>query len=362
MTTMATMGNDGLTGAERKEARRRKTTRRRILTTFVVAILTFVFFAPMINLFSSSLKDPDQAVATGAPIWPARPKSITVGTETYTIYKVPLDDGTVKELALIKSGRQESTMADPADLTKTLVWKGSWRTLENVWEFSFAIGNYGDVWKLINFPQLLFNTIVIAIIGTIGTVLSCTLVAYGFARFRFPGRDRLFQVMVATIFIPGTVTLIPTYILFLNLGWVGTWLPLLVPTFVANAFDVFLMRQYFLTIPREHDEAAQIEGATPMEILRNVIIPQSWPVIVAVTIFHFVYSWNDYFGPLIYLATKPELQPLGVGLNRFSGIYYTRAGYVEAATMLTLIIPVILFIAFQRYFVRGVVVTTGIDK
>ena len=99
-----------------------------------------------------------------------------------------------------------------------------------------------------------------------------------------------------------------------------------------------------------------------MEILRNVIIPQSWPVIVAVTIFHFVYSWNDYFGPLIYLATKPELQPLGVGLNRFSGIYYTRAGYVEAATILTLIIPVILFIAFQRYFVRGVVVTTGIDK
>jgi multiple sugar transport system permease protein len=116
-----------------------------------------------------------------------------------------------------------------------------------------------------------------------------------------------------------------------------------------------------MTIPREHDEAAQIEGAGPWQILRDVIIPQSWPVIIAVTVFHFVYSWNDYFGPLIYLSTKPELQTLGIGLSRFSDQYNARVGFPEAATIMTLAIPVVLFILFQRYFVRGVVVT-GVDK
>ena len=121
--------------------------------------------------------------------------------------------------------------------------------------------NYAKVWDLIDFPRLLFNTIALAIIGTIGTVLSCTLVAYGFARFRFPGRGLLFTLLLATIFLPAAVTLIPTYTLFVKLGWVGTWLPLLVPAFFANAYDVFLIRQYLLTIPRDLDEAAAIDGA-----------------------------------------------------------------------------------------------------
>ena len=348
--------------ADLREARRRSSARRRILTTFAVAILTLVFFIPMFNLAAISLKDPGQVVATGSPLWPARPKQVSIDGVDHPIVKVPQPDGTLKELVLVKQGRSESVLADPLDTTKQITWQGSWRTLENVWEVSVTTGNYGDVWRLINFPQLLFNTVAIAVIGTIGTVVSCVLVAYGFARLRFPGRGKLFQVMIATIFIPGTVTLIPTYMLFYNLGWVGTWLPLLVPTFVANAFDVFLLRQYFMTIPREHDEAAAIEGAGPWQILRGIVIPQAWPVIIAVTIFHFVYSWNDYFGPLIYLASKPELQTLGIGLSRFSGQYANRVGYTEAATMMTLAIPVILFIIFQRYFVRGVVVSTGIDK
>ena len=120
---------------------------------------------------------------------------------------------------------------------------------------------------LIDFPRLLFNTIAIALIGMIGTLVSCTLVAYGFARFRFPGRTLLFTLLIATIFLPAAVTLIPTYTIFAKLGWVGTWLPLLVPTFFANAFDVFLIRQYMLTIPREMDEAAAIDGAGPLRTL-----------------------------------------------------------------------------------------------
>ena len=130
----------------------------------------------------------------------------------------------------------------------------------------------------------------------------------------------------------------------MKLGWVGTWLPLLVPTFFANAFDVFLMRQYFMTIPTEMDEAAAIDGAGPFRTLSSVILPQAWPVVIAVAIFHLVYSWNDFFGPLIYLSTKPELQTLAVGLQRFNGIHYRDPGLIQAGTLMTLVIPVVVFL------------------
>ena len=226
---------------------------------------------------------------------------------TYDVYQVPID-GAVRELALVTKGRQESEFVDPANPGAGLItWKGSWRTLQPAFALSPKWENYAEVWELINFPLLLRNTILIAVIGVIGTVMSCTLVAYGFARFRFRGRGLLFTLLIATIFLPAAVTLIPTYTIFVKLGWVGTWLPLLVPTFFANAYDVFLLRQYFMTIPRDLDEAAAIDGAGPLRILRSVVLPQAWPVIIAVAIFHFVYTWNDFFGPLIYLTGHPEL-------------------------------------------------------
>ena len=221
--------------------------------------------------------------------------------------------------------------------------------------------NFAEVWDLIDYPRLLFNTLALAIIGTIGTVLSCTLVAYGFARFRFPGRNVLFTLLIATIFLPYAVTIIPTYTLFVELGWVGTWLPLLVPAFFANAFDVFLMRQYFMTIPTEMDEAAAIDGAGPFRTLVSVLIPQAWPVIVAVAIFHLVYSWNDFFGPLIYLSAQPDLQPLAVGLSRFNGIHYRNPELIQAGTLMTMIIPVVAFLLTSRFFTRGIVIT-GVEK
>ena len=208
-------------------------------------------------------------------------------------------------------------------MSPRLAWRwspeGQWRDLEPAWRFDPQWHNYGDVWNQIDYPRLLFNTVAIAVLGMIGTVLSSTVVAYGFARFRFPGREPLFILVIATIFLPGVVTIIPTYALFSKIGWVGTWLPLIVPTFFASAYDVFLMRQYFRTIPREMDEAAAIDGASPFRTLVSVIIPQAWPVIIAVAIFHLVYSWNDFFAPLIYLSTTPDLVTLPVGLASFQG-------------------------------------------
>ena len=133
------------------------------------------------------------------------------------------------------------------------------------------------------------------------------------------------------------------------------------PAFFANAFDVFLIRQYLLTIPRDLDEAASIDGAGAIRILRSVVLPQAWPVIVAVSIFTFVYSWNNYFEPLIYLAGHDELIPLQVGLKRFEGIYHSQTTLIQAGNMMTLLIPVFLFVIFQRAFTRGIVIT-GVEK
>jgi multiple sugar transport system permease protein len=354
-------GGTGGGGGRRRRSLNPADLRRSFTITFVLVVVLAAFLSPLLRSAVVSLKTPDQLSETDSPFLPSLPQRFEQDGKQYDVYVVPLPGGD-RTLALVKPGRQQSEFIDPANPDAgTITWEGSWRTLTRAWTLSPAFQNYADVWDLIDFPRLLFNTIAISFIGMIGVVVSCTLVAYGFARFRFPGRGLLFTILIATIFLPAAVTIIPTYTMFAKIGWVGTWLPLLVPTFFANAYDVFLIRQYMLTIPREMDEAASIDGAGPFRTLVSVILPQAWPVIVAVAIFHLVYSWNDFFNPLIYLSTKPELQPLAVGLQRFNGIHYRNPAYVQAGTLMTMVIPVILFLIFQRVFIRGVVVT-GVEK
>ncbi|MFL5672675.1 MAG: carbohydrate ABC transporter permease, partial [Chloroflexota bacterium] len=237
--------------------------RRSFLITLIAVLALAAFLSPMLRSAMYAIKSTDQISQAGTPVYPADPVTFTYEGKELPILRVPVDGG-IRELALFEPGRKQSTFIDPlAPAAAPIVWQGSWRTLENVWEFAPHWENFAKVWSLIDYPRLLFNTLMIALIGTIGTLLSCTLVAYGFARFQFPGRTVLFTLLIATIFLPAAVTIIPTYTIFAKLGWVGTWLPLLVPTFFANAFDVFLMRQYFMTIPTEMDEAAAIDGAGP---------------------------------------------------------------------------------------------------
>jgi multiple sugar transport system permease protein len=198
-------------------------------------------------------------------------------------------------------------------------------------------------------------------VSTIGAVGSAIAVAYGFSRFRFPGRGPLFLVMLATIMLSSQVTLVPTYILFTRIGWAGTWLPLIVPHFFANAFNVFLLRQYFLSIPRDLDEAATIDGAGPFRILRSVILPLSIPAITAVSLFHFFFSWNDFFLPLLYLAGEPELQTLPIAIQQYNALYVSQPSLIQASALMTMAVPVIVFFLAQRAFMRGVVVT-GVEK
>jgi multiple sugar transport system permease protein len=341
--------------------RERGDTTRSFLLTLIAVIALAAFLSPLLRSGVYSIKSTDQITQAGTPFYPADPATIEYQGEDLELFQVPLD-GETRELALLQRGRTKSTFVDPANLgAPPIEWQGSWRTLPRVWVFAPHWEQFARVWELIDYPRLLLNTVAIALIGTFGTIVSCTLVAYGFARFRFPGRGLLFTLLIATIFLPAAVTIIPTYTIFVKLGWVGTWLPLLVPAFFANAYDVFLMRQYFLTIPTEMDEAAAIDGAGPLQTLWSVLLPQAWPVVIAVAIFHLVYTWNDFFAPLIYLSTKPELQTLAIGLQRFNGVHYRDPGLIQAGTLMTLVIPVVAFLLTQRFFTRGIVIT-GVDK
>jgi multiple sugar transport system permease protein len=364
-------GRSGLFGVfrwRRRDAARRspRDRGRSFAVTFLAVVVLAAFLSPLIRSVTFSIKSPQQIAAVDSALWPESPQIFTYRDRDYPIYLVPLPDGTTKPLALVRKGLKQSSFADPSNpdvQTAPLIkWDGNWRQLQGVQVLAPHFENFSNVWNEINYPRLLLNTILIALIGMIGTVVSCTLVAYGFARFRFPGRNALFILVIATIFLPAVVTTIPTYTLFLKIGWVGTWLPLLVPAFFANAYDVFLLRQYFLTIPRDMDEAAAIDGAGPFRTLISVILPQAWPAITAVAIFHVVYSWNDFFAPLIYLSGSPDLQTVAVGLASFSGARVAQdPGLIQAATLMTLVIPVGLFLVFQRVFVRGIVIT-GVEK
>ena len=166
--------------------------------------------------------------------------------------------------------------------------------------------------------------------------------------------------LIAAIILPRFVTIVPSYAVYQHIGWVGTWLPLIVPHFFANAYNVFLLRQFFMTIPRELDEAAAIDGAGPLRTLMTIIVPQARAAIVAVALFHFFFAWNDFFEPLVYLSGQAAKYPISIGLYSFLGLYKSQPALVQAAAMIAMVIPILVFLFGQRYFVRGVDVSGAI--
>jgi multiple sugar transport system permease protein len=327
----------------------------------VAAALLSAFLMPLAYMAMTSLKDQAQVADPASPLYPASPRTFSYEGADLPIYAVPVD-GAVRELAIVEKGRESSVMVDPADpAAGTFTWQGRWRTLEPAYVFDPKVENFAIAWNQIEFPKLLRNTAIIAVISTIGAVGSAVLVAYGFSRFRFRGRGPLFIVLLSTIMLSAQVTLVPTYILFTRIGWTGSWLPLIVPHFFANAYNVFLLRQYFMTIPTDLDEAAMIDGASPIRILRSVVAPQAIPAIVAVTLFHFFFAWNEFLMSLVYVGGNPDLWPLSLGMQKFAALYVTRPPLVQASAILAIIVPVVVFFLSQRAFMRGVVFT-GVDK
>ena len=321
-------------------------------------MLASVYLMPL--GYAASLSVRGASVEADQPLWPSDPAKFAYNGQTYDIYNVPID-GTVRQLALFKPGREQSTFIDPANPEQPIDWQGRWRTLDRVWMFSPHWSNFAEAWRITNFGRLFFNTLAIALIGTIGAVSSAVIVAYGFSRFHIPGKTILFTILVGTIILPQQVTIVPTYALFSRIGWVGTWLPLLVPHFFGNAYNVFLLRQFFMSVPRDLDEAAMIDGAGPLRTLLSVIVPQAWPAIIAVCLFHFFFAWNDFLSPLVYLVGHEELWPISVGMSYFTGQYSQLPHLIQATALMALALPVGVFVLAQRVFVQGVVVT-GVDK
>ncbi len=248
-----------------------------------------------------------------------------------------------------------------------LAWMLSSALKDNVDIFRFppdlipahpAWGNFIAGFTAIPFLRYLGNSFIIAVPATVGAVLSAACAAYAFARLRFPGSRALFAITLATLMVPDVVTLVPGYLIFSWLGWVGTYLPLIVPSFLGGgAFNIFLLRQFFRSIPRELDEAARIDGANFWQIFWRIILPQSIPALSAVGVFDFVGNWNDFFGPLIYLSNQDQYT-LTVGLASFRDIYGNTQWNLLMADSLLATIPVVaIFFLFQRVFIQGIVVS-----
>jgi ABC-type glycerol-3-phosphate transport system permease component len=217
--------------------------------------------------------------------------------------------------------------------------------------------NYPDALTALPFDRYAVNTLLLAGGRIVGIVLSCSLVAFAFARLRWKGRDVLFFVLLATLMIPSEITLVPQYILFSKLGWVDTYLPLIVPAYFAdNAFFVFLLRQFFLTIPRDLDDAARIDGAGYLEVYWRIILPLSKPALATVAIFAFQNNWNAFLQPLIYLQNR-DLFTVGLGLSLFQEQYYTSWTLLMAASVAVMLPVLVVFFLLQRRFVQGITFT-----
>lgn len=218
----------------------------------------------------------------------------------------------------------------------------------------FEWSNYQTVWDVI--PRFLWNSVKLAVINVVGVLFVSSLAAYAFARLNFRGKGVAFSILLSTLMVPGIVTLIPLYIIYRDIGWIDTHFPLWVPRVLHSVFAIFLLRQFFMQIPMDLDDAARLDGASSFEIYWRIMLPQVTPALAAVAIFTFLDSWNDLFGPLIFL-NDPDLQTLPIALKLFQGEYFSQVSVLMAGATISIIPVVLIYFAAQRYFLRGIVLT-----
>jgi ABC-type glycerol-3-phosphate transport system permease component len=232
------------------------------------------------------------------------------------------------------------------------IWPPQWLPDPIQWSnFEEAFGN-----PLLPFDIFFKNTMILEVAMIAGRLISSTLVAYGFARLRAPGKNVLFVILLATLMLPRPSILIPQFILFSELGWINTFLPMIVPAWFGEAYAIFLMRQFFSTIPRELEEAAYMDGASTLQVIRHVIVPLSVPVLTVITILSFKDIWNDFLSPLLYL-NEIDKYTVSVGLAYFNGQFNVKMNQLMAASVVTMMPVLILFFLAQRAFVEGITLT-----
>jgi len=231
--------------------------------------------------------------------------------------------------------------------TQIFVWPPTWIPRPVVWQ------NYVEAVTTIPFARYLGNTIYIALFNVVGILISCPLVAYGLSRIEWPGRDFLFMVVLASMMLPYAVLMIPTFLIFNALGWIGTFKPLIVPAFLGAPFFIFLLRQFFMTIPFDLSDAATIDGCSEFSIFWHIVLPLSKPALATVALFTFIANWQDFLGPLIYLRDESQYT-LSLGMQRFLSEHGAKWAQLMAVSTLTVVPIVLLFFFTQRTFIEGI--------
>ncbi len=239
----------------------------------------------------------------------------------------------------------------------------SLKPLDEVYEYPIVwvpsrlvLENYADVFRHVPFARYLWNSAYLSTMGIIGNILGSSLAAFSFARLRFPGRTFFFIIMLSTMMVPVWVTMVPTFILFSRLDWLDTYLPILVPAYFAVPFFTFLLRQFFMGIPLEMEEAARIDGCSTLGVFIRIFMPLSLPALATVAIFSFFFYWNDLLGPLIYLRTQLKF-PVAMGISSFQSEQYANFALMMSAATMALIPMLVVFFFAQRLFIQGVVIT-----
>ncbi len=332
------------------------------LLTLVIWIFLIIFLSPLSYMVVTSLKSSDEFRDRTAPLLPAERLTYKYNGKTLEMYKVPTPDGVVHNWALAVPSRLSSKFIDPAHPEAGLIdWQGSWRALTGVYRYRIYWNNYPNLWKAVPYLRYLKNTGIIVVLGEIGILLSSIAVAYGFSRFRIPGGKFLFFLLIATIVIPDSITLVPTFVIFSKVfHWWGTRFPLIVPAFFGSAIYIFLLRQNFKSIPRDLDEAAMLDGAGPLRTLISIVIPQAIPAIVTVALLFFFNTWNELRMSSLYLGISPEKQTMA-----FTGVPGTGYGFtpemLQTSAMILMAVPLIVLFLSQRFFMQDMVVT-AIEK
>jgi multiple sugar transport system permease protein len=326
-----------------------------------IFLLLLIYLFPLVYMAATAFMTSEQVGDRYSPPYPAEHVRVNIDGEDHLVYNVPMPDGSTRTLALIERGQTSSEFVDPADPTTPIQWEGSWRTLPGVYRFSMTLDNFKLLFDSLPLPMMARNTLTIALVTGVAVLFSSILVAYGFARFPLPGGNLLFYVLIATMLIPEKVTLIPSYFTFVRvLEWNGTLLPVVLPFFFGSAVLIFLLRQNFKSIPKEMEEAAMLDGAGPLRILFQIVLPQSWPVIITAALLHFFYIWNESRLASLYLASNRNLQPISFGVQGFQSLSPI-VQVIQAAALITMVVPIVVLLLTQKYFMRNLVIT-GMEK
>ncbi len=369
-TNLSTQFSSSMEANQDKHNRRRSRNARKFLQSlFSHGAINFVgmfFLIPFLWMVLTAFKS-SQDVFHTPPRWlPYDNVKVEVNGEQLPLYNVQTEDG-VRQLAAVKIIEGVGTFVDPANPSEQKEYEmqqGTVKIAEPIMHVYFNWRNFPDAMERGSRPGVgasfwvyFENSMIIAFFAIVGTLLSNTPVAYAFARLKFPGRDVLFIIILATMMLPYQVTMIPIYLFFNDfLGWGNSFLPLIIPTFFANAYDVFLLRQFFRTIPEEMCDAARVDGASEWQIFTRIILPLSVPVLATVTVFTFLWAWNDFTGPLLFL-TSPKNFTMALGLQDFQSQRSMIWNQLMAASVVFTVPIVIAFFFAQKTFIQGIKLT-----